>query len=105
MNDTHAPFRADEVGSLLRTAPLKDARAKRAEGKITPEQVAKTNTSPENLAKQLVQETRFPGVGSADDRGTNAPAQNLALPGIPQKLLHELQTAFQPLQQLLLRVW
>src|SRR5689334_24100898 len=39
MNDTHAPFRADEVGSLLRTTPLKDARAKRAEGKITPEQL------------------------------------------------------------------
>ena len=31
----HAPFRADEVGSLLRTAPLKEARAKREKGEIT----------------------------------------------------------------------
>src|SRR5262249_18468342 len=29
------PFRADHVGSLLRTAPLKDARAKRQTGKIS----------------------------------------------------------------------
>jgi methionine synthase II (cobalamin-independent) len=29
------PFRADHVGSLLRTAPLKDARAKREKGEIT----------------------------------------------------------------------
>src|SRR4051812_5126359 len=28
------PFRADHVGSLLRTAPLKDARAKQAKGEI-----------------------------------------------------------------------
>ena len=28
------PFRADHVGSILRTAPLKEARAKRAEGTI-----------------------------------------------------------------------
>ena len=35
MSDTHAPFRADEVGSLLRTAPLKEARAKKAAGTIT----------------------------------------------------------------------
>ncbi|HEX2724297.1 MAG TPA: 5-methyltetrahydropteroyltriglutamate--homocysteine S-methyltransferase [Beijerinckiaceae bacterium] len=33
------PFRADMVGSLLRTAPLKDARDKRAKGAITAEQL------------------------------------------------------------------
>jgi len=33
------PFRADHVGSLLRTAPLKDARAKRAQDAITPAQL------------------------------------------------------------------
>ena len=32
---TTQPFRADHVGSLLRTAPLKDARSKRAQGVIT----------------------------------------------------------------------
>ncbi len=31
---TTPPFRADHVGSLLRTAPLKEARAKREKGEI-----------------------------------------------------------------------
>jgi 5-methyltetrahydropteroyltriglutamate--homocysteine methyltransferase len=33
------PFRADHVGSLLRTAPLKDARLRQARGEITPSQL------------------------------------------------------------------
>ena len=33
------PFRADMVGSLLRTEPLKGARAKREKGQITPAQL------------------------------------------------------------------
>jgi 5-methyltetrahydropteroyltriglutamate--homocysteine methyltransferase len=33
------PFRADHVGSLLRTAPLKEARAKRERGEINAEQL------------------------------------------------------------------
>src|SRR5690348_13979890 len=32
---TAPPFRADHVGSLLRTAPLKEARAKREKGEIS----------------------------------------------------------------------
>jgi 5-methyltetrahydropteroyltriglutamate--homocysteine methyltransferase len=36
---TTPPFRADHVGSLLRTAPLKDARAKHAKGEITAAQL------------------------------------------------------------------
>ena len=39
MQRTTPPFRADHVGSLLRPAPLKDARAKRAQGAITPAQL------------------------------------------------------------------
>jgi len=35
MQRTRPPFRADHVGSLLRPAPLKEARAKRAKGEIT----------------------------------------------------------------------
>ena len=35
MQRTKPPFRADHVGSILRTAPLKDARAKHAEGKLS----------------------------------------------------------------------
>jgi 5-methyltetrahydropteroyltriglutamate--homocysteine methyltransferase len=33
------PFRSDHVGSLLRPKPLKEARAKRAKGEITPEEL------------------------------------------------------------------
>src|SRR5262245_35085860 len=36
---TKPPFRADHVGSLLRSAALKDARAKREKGEIAPEQL------------------------------------------------------------------
>ena len=39
MPESHAPYRADEVGSLLRTAPLKEARARREKGEITPDQL------------------------------------------------------------------
>ena len=39
MKRTTPPFRADMVGSLLRTAPLKEARERREKGEITPEQL------------------------------------------------------------------
>ena len=39
MQRTKPPFRADEVGSLLRSAPIKEARAKRDTGAITAEQL------------------------------------------------------------------
>lgn len=39
MKRTTPPFRADEVGSLLRPAPLKEARAKRERGEITADQL------------------------------------------------------------------
>ena len=39
MPTTTPPFRADMVGSLLRTAPLKDARTKREKAQITPDQL------------------------------------------------------------------
>src|SRR5262252_1125616 len=34
------PFRADHVGSILRTAPLKEARLKRAAGQISTAELA-----------------------------------------------------------------
>ncbi|HTT48805.1 MAG TPA: 5-methyltetrahydropteroyltriglutamate--homocysteine S-methyltransferase [Pseudolabrys sp.] len=39
MSRNRPPFRADHVGSLLRTAPLKEARAQRERGKIPAEQL------------------------------------------------------------------
>ena len=39
MQRVKPPFRADHVGSLLRTAPLKEAREKRARGKISADEL------------------------------------------------------------------
>jgi 5-methyltetrahydropteroyltriglutamate--homocysteine methyltransferase len=39
MQRTRPPFRADHVGSLLRAAPLKEARAKRERGELTADQL------------------------------------------------------------------
>src|SRR5436190_11204980 len=39
MKRQQPPFRADHVGSLLRTAPIKDAREKRRKGELTAEQL------------------------------------------------------------------
>src|SRR5262249_8811191 len=39
MQRTKPPFRADHVGSLLRTAPLKQARARHEKGEITAEEL------------------------------------------------------------------
>src|SRR4029077_13615073 len=39
MQRVKPPFRADHVGSLLRTAPLKEAREKRARGEISAEEL------------------------------------------------------------------
>ena len=41
MTDTLPPFRADHVGSLLRPARLKEARAKRTKGEITADELKK----------------------------------------------------------------
>jgi 5-methyltetrahydropteroyltriglutamate--homocysteine methyltransferase len=39
MSRTTPPYRADHVGSILRSAPVKEARAKHAKGEITPAQL------------------------------------------------------------------
>src|SRR3954449_13225591 len=39
MQRTKPPFRADHVGSILRSAPIKEARAKREKGTITAAQL------------------------------------------------------------------
>ena len=39
MSNTKPPFRADHVGSLLRPQAIHDARAKRAKGEISAEQL------------------------------------------------------------------
>src|ERR1700743_333389 len=39
MKRTNPPFRADHVGSLLRSVALKESRGKRERGELTPEQL------------------------------------------------------------------
>ena len=41
MSRTRPPFRADQVGSLLRSAALKDARSQREAGAITDAELAR----------------------------------------------------------------
>ena len=50
----HAPYRADQVGSLLRPAELKAAREKAAKGEITKAE-AKLGWTPTVGFEQLVQ--------------------------------------------------
>jgi 5-methyltetrahydropteroyltriglutamate--homocysteine methyltransferase len=44
MQRTKAPFRADEVGSLLRPPRIKEARAKLEKGEITADDLRKART-------------------------------------------------------------
>jgi len=67
MQTTTPPYRADEVGSLLRTAPLKDARAKREKGQIAPaelkkiedEEIKKVIKKQEEVGLQLATDGEF----------------------------------------------
>jgi len=67
MPTTTPPFRADMVGSLLRSAPLKQARAKRETGQITPaelqrledEEIVKILAKQEEVGLQLATDGEF----------------------------------------------
>ena len=54
MPTTAPPFRADMVGSLLRSAPLKEARAKRETGQITPAELQRVED--QEIAKILAKQ-------------------------------------------------
>ena len=56
MQRTKPPFRADQVGSFLRPAPLKEARARHEKGEITAAQLkAVEDAEIEKLIKQQEQ--------------------------------------------------
>ena len=67
MKRTKPPFRADHVGSFLRTEPLKKARAKREKGEITAaqlkavedEEIKKLIKKQEEVGLQLVTDGEF----------------------------------------------
>ena len=53
MQRTKAPFRADQVGSFLRSEPLKEARARREKGQISAADLKKVeDTEIEKLIKK-----------------------------------------------------
>src|SRR3984893_16791853 len=61
---TKPPFRADHVGSLLRTAPLKEAREKRARGKISADELTEIEDSE---IEGVVRKQEMIGLKSATD--------------------------------------
>ena len=64
MNDERPPFRADHVGSLLRPAAVRDARAKYAKGEI--DQAALTAVEDEHV-KRLIAKEESLGLKSVTD--------------------------------------
>jgi methionine synthase II (cobalamin-independent) len=64
MQRTTPPFRADHVGSLLRTAPLKDARAKRAQNAITAAQLKEVE---DREIEKIIRKQREIGLKLATD--------------------------------------
>jgi len=64
MTRSKPPFRADVVGSLLRTAPLKEARAKREKGQIT---AAQLNEVEDREIEKIVKKQEAAGLKLATD--------------------------------------
>src|SRR6202161_1386882 len=58
------PFRADHVGSLLRTAPLKEAREKRARGKISADELTEIE---DREIEGVIRKQEMIGLKSATD--------------------------------------
>src|SRR6202046_2195838 len=61
---TKPPFRADHVGSLLRTAPLKEAREKRARGKISADELTEIE---DREIEGVIRKQEMIGLKSATD--------------------------------------
>ncbi len=64
MPDSQPPFRADAVGSLLRTAALKEARAKRARDQIT---AAELEATEDAEIRKIIQQQEEVGLRLATD--------------------------------------
>ena len=101
MQRTKPPFRADHVGSLLRPAPLKEARAKREKGEITAAQL-KAGRGPRDreghqeaggdrpASSRPTASSAAPGGSSISSRGSTAssstpPARASSSPGVETK--------------------
>jgi len=64
MQRTKPPFRADHVGSLLRPAALKQARARRAKGEIT---AAELKAVEDREIKDIIKKQEAVGLQSITD--------------------------------------
>jgi 5-methyltetrahydropteroyltriglutamate--homocysteine methyltransferase len=64
MQRVKPPFRADHVGSLLRTAPLKEAREKRARGKISADELTEIE---DREIESVIRKQEMIGLRSATD--------------------------------------
>ena len=107
MQRTNPPFRADHVGSLLRSAALKDARAKRESGSITAGQLKAVE---DREIEALIKKQEAVGLQSITDGENRRKSWQTdfiaALPGI-KTVLGQRKVAFQggvQPQQLLVRV-
>jgi 5-methyltetrahydropteroyltriglutamate--homocysteine methyltransferase len=107
MQRSNPPFRADQVGSLLRSAALKDARAKRERGEITAEQLKAVE---DREIETLIKKQEAVGLKSITDGENRRKSWQTdfiaALPGI-KTVLGQRKVAFQggvQPQQLLVRV-
>jgi 5-methyltetrahydropteroyltriglutamate--homocysteine methyltransferase len=107
MQRTKPPFRADHVGSLLRSAALKEARTKRSAGAITAEQL---KTIEDSEIETLIKKQEAAGLKSITDGENRRKSWQTdfvaALPGIETyagKRKVAFQGGVQP-QQILVRV-
>ena len=107
MQRTKPPFRADHVGSLLRSAALKEARAKRASGEISVEQLREVE---DREIEALIKKQEAVGLQSITDGEYRRKSWQTdfvsALPGIesvPHRRTVTFQGGVQP-QQVLTRV-
>lgn len=107
MQRNRPPFRADQVGSLLRSPALKDARAKRERGEITAEQLKAVE---DREIEALIRKQESVGLKSITDGENRRKSWQTdfiaALPGI-KTVLGQRKVAFQggvQPQQLLVRV-
>ena len=107
MHRIKPPFRADQVGSLLRTAPLKEARIKYAKREITDAQLREIE---DREIEKIIKKQEGVGLKSITDGENRRKSWQTdfvaALPGI-KTVIGQRKVAFQggvQPQQLLIRV-
>jgi 5-methyltetrahydropteroyltriglutamate--homocysteine methyltransferase len=106
MRRSSPPFRADHVGSLLRSAALKEARGKRGRGEITPEQLKAVE---DREIEALIKKQEAIGLKSITDGENRRQSWQIdfleTLPGI-ESYVGERKFKFQGIQpkQVLIRV-